>query len=187
LSLAKIDAMERESKRKAIYKHLVTPGGECWEFRRSPAFMAIISVLFLTCILMLGFLAVTVLEEAGVGERWVYPLAILLAWFPFELVFLPWDTWFWPWPNCSTTLTVECGGRVCFGKRELCPAGTVQAVCIACKRRRVTDWQAYLELAGGDSVGVPPPYFGDFELGEHARPLGEELAKALGVPLTESA
>jgi hypothetical protein len=171
--------MEREPNLNAIYKHLATPGGEHWKFRRSTAFLIIVWLLFIACILVLGMLAIQLLAKHGVSDKWVWPLFFISFWLEFVVAL-------WPRTTGSTTLTVNRTGRVCFGKRELCPAGTVRAVCIAMRRRKVADWQVYLELEGGNDVLVPPAYLGDFELGEHARPLGEELANALGVPVTES-
>jgi len=168
--------MERQPNRNAIYKHVVTAEGEHWKFRRSPAFMAIMFVLFLLGV-VISIVLVTHLLGSLVEERVMFAI-LLLALFPVDLLVISWDTGLWP--RSSITLGVDRAGRVCFGKRELCPAGTVRAVCIATRRRKLADWQVYLELEGGNDVLVPPAYFGDFELGEHARPLGEELANALG-------
>jgi hypothetical protein len=173
---------------KSIFKHLVTAEGELWVFRRSPAFIAIMFAVFIACFATLGAVAIFLLIRAGISEAWLGPIIFLLMIFPWELFLFPLTTGRngdWPWPASSTTLKADRGGGVRFGKRQVCPAGSVQAVWITTARPKVADWQTYLELDGGNFVSVPPHYFGDFELGEHARPLGEELANALGVELKE--
>jgi hypothetical protein len=93
----------------------------------------------------------------------------------------------WPWSIDSIVLKVERDGRVRFGRRQLCAAGSVRAVFITTLKPKIRDWQTYLKLDEETFVPVPPPYLGDYELGEDVRSLGEELAKALGVEVKECA
>ncbi len=166
-----------ERRPKGIYKHVVAADGERWLFRRSPAFIAIMVAVFMAAGIFLALIPLSFLKP-GVAEIWL----VIVSVFPFGLNFWP-----FPWPTDSIVLKVDRGGRVCFGGRQLCAAGTVRSVFITTKRARLADWQTYLRLEDGTFVCIPPPYLGDFELGEYARPLGEELARALGVGLIESA
>src|SRR5262249_34733762 len=89
-----------------------------------------------------------------------------------------------------TALTVEPGGRVCYGERQLCAAGTVRAVRIAEARTgEVGDCEVYLELDGGVlvSLSLPSPYFGVSKTRERALAFARQLARALRVGVTESA
>jgi hypothetical protein len=168
-----------ERRPKAVYKHAIAADGERWVFRRSTAFIAIMFGVAFTGAVILGTWILFLCVESGISTVWLWVVFVLLDMLAYGLNFLP-------WPTGSITLKVGRDGRVCFGRRELCPAGTVRAVFVTTMRAKVADWQTFLELDGGTFVSVPPPYFGDFELGEHARPLGEELAKALGVDVKES-
>jgi len=166
-----------ERRPKGIYKHVIAAGAERWVFRRSTAFIAIMLGVFMAAGIFLALIPLSFLKP-GVAEIWL----VIVSVFPFGLNF-----WLFPWPTDSIVLEVDRGGRVCFGGRQLCAAGTVRSVFITTKRAKVADWQTYLRLEDGTFVCIPPPYLGDFELGESACPLGEELAKALGVELKESA
>jgi hypothetical protein len=91
------------------------------------------------------------------------------------------------WLTRRTPLSIESGGRVSYGERELCAAGTVRAVRIAASRGgEAGDCEVVLELAGGKMLSIPSQYFAGFKSREHARPFAAELAQALGVQVQES-
>ncbi|HEY6298617.1 MAG TPA: hypothetical protein VIW95_03150 [Candidatus Binatus sp.] len=92
------------------------------------------------------------------------------------------------WRTRNTPLNVENGGRVSYGERELCAAGTVRSVRIVPSLGgEVGDCEVRLELADGSQVAIPSQYFAGFRSRKHARPFAAEFAKALGVQVTESA
>ena len=88
------------------------------------------------------------------------------------------------WRTRRTPLTIEPGGRVSYGERELCAAGTVRAIRIARLGAWAIECEVCLELDGGKLVSIPSQYFAEFPASEHARPFAQELAEALGVPVT---
>ncbi|MGD0227870.1 MAG: hypothetical protein ABSF71_36635 [Terriglobia bacterium] len=91
------------------------------------------------------------------------------------------------WRTRRTPLNIEFGGRVSYGERELCAAGTVRAVRIAPSRGgEANDCEVCLELAGQRLASVPSPYFGGCKSREQAHPSAAELAEALGVQVRES-
>jgi hypothetical protein len=91
------------------------------------------------------------------------------------------------WRTRKTPLNVESGGRVSYGKRQLCAAGTVRSVRIVPARGgEVGDCEVWLEQADGKLMSIPSQYFAGFKSSEHAKPFAKELAKALGVEVTES-
>jgi len=162
-----------EPRRKGIYKHLVVADGERWVFRRSPAFLAIMFGVLMTAGLLVVPWVLLFFMSQGISEIWFLVVFALLDILGYALSFLP-----WPW---STNSIVERDGRVRFGRRQLCAPGSVRAVFVTTLRPEMAGWQTYLQLGEDTFVSVPPPYFGDYELGEDAHPLGEELGKALGV------
>ena len=90
------------------------------------------------------------------------------------------------WRTRRTPLLIERGGRVTYGERELCAAGTVRAVQIA--RSRLSeefDYEVCLELDEGKLVSIQPQYFAGYRTAVQARPFAAELADALGIPVTE--
>jgi hypothetical protein len=92
------------------------------------------------------------------------------------------------WRTRNTPLNVENGGRVSYGEKELCAAGTVRSVRIVPSLGgEVGDCEVRLELADGSQVAIPSQYFAGFRSRKHARPFAAEFAKALGVQVTESA
>jgi hypothetical protein len=94
----------------------------------------------------------------------------------------------WTWRRRRTPLSVEADGRVSYGTRELAPASSVRAVCIAEARGgNAGDCEITMEVAGGRSVSLPNPYFSGYSTREQARPLATKLAEALRVPLRNSA
>ena len=91
------------------------------------------------------------------------------------------------WRTRRTPLNVEFGGRVSYGERELCAAGTVRAVRIVeSVGGEPGDSEVVLEVAGGKMVSIPSRYFGGFKSREHARPFATKLAQALEVQVLES-
>jgi hypothetical protein len=89
------------------------------------------------------------------------------------------------WRTRRTPLTIERGGRVSYGQRELCAAGTIRAIRIApAGGARAIESEVCLELDGGKLVPLPSQYFAEFPASGHARPCARELAEALGVPVT---
>jgi hypothetical protein len=90
------------------------------------------------------------------------------------------------WRTRRTPLNIERGGRVSYGERELCAAGTVRSVRIALSRGgEPNDCEVCLELDAGKLMSIPSQYFAGFNSSEHARPFAKELAEALGVQVTE--
>ncbi len=91
------------------------------------------------------------------------------------------------WRTRRTPLKVESGGRVSYGEQELCAAGTVRSVRIVpSPTGEIGDCEVWLELVDGKLVSIPSQYFAGFKSSEHAKPFANELAKALGVQVSES-
>lgn len=91
------------------------------------------------------------------------------------------------WSTRRTPLNIERGGRVSYGERELCVAGSVRAVRIAASRGgEAYDCEVALEVVGGELVYIPSQYFAVFGAREQARPFAAKLAEVLKVPVTES-
>jgi hypothetical protein len=93
----------------------------------------------------------------------------------------------WAWRARRTPLFIDVGGRVSYGHRELCAAGTVRAVRIAEARGgEAGDCEVGFELNGAKMVFLPAQFFAVFKSREHARAFAAELAEVLAVPVTES-
>jgi hypothetical protein len=91
------------------------------------------------------------------------------------------------WRTRRTPLSIETGGRVSYGERELCAAGTVRAVRIVeSVGGEPGDSEVVLEVARGKMVSIPSRYFASFKSREHARPFAAKLAQALEVQVLES-
>ena len=91
------------------------------------------------------------------------------------------------WRTRHTALSVESGGRVCYGDKELCASGTVLSVrIIESPGGEVGDCEVVLELSDGKMVAIPSRYFAGFKSRKQARPFAAKLAEALSVPATES-
>ncbi len=91
------------------------------------------------------------------------------------------------WRTRGTPLKVENGGRVSYGQRELCAAGTVRCVRIVPSvGGEGGECDVQLEQVDGKLVSIPSQYFAGFGSYAHARPFAAEFAKALGVQVTES-
>ena len=90
------------------------------------------------------------------------------------------------WRRRRIPLVVERNGRVSYGNRECCAAGSVDKVCIAPDPAgEHGDCRVVLEQAGGIMVPLPLPYFGAISHRDVARQLARELAAALNVESVE--
>ena len=90
------------------------------------------------------------------------------------------------WRTRRTPLLIERGGRVTYGERELCAAGTVRGVQIARSRpSEAFDYEVRLELDQGKLVSIQPQHFALYKTAMQARPFAAELAAALGVQVNE--
>jgi uncharacterized protein (DUF779 family) len=90
------------------------------------------------------------------------------------------------WRARHTPLSVETGGRVCYGEQELCAAGTVRSVQIVESHGgEPGDSEVVLEVADGNPVYIPSQYFAGFKSRKQARPFAAKLAEVLAVPMTE--
>src|SRR6202030_2030296 len=102
------------------------------------------------------------------GTLWFGAIFLLVAAFSAGLGIRAWRT-------RSTSLTIEPGGHVRYGERELCAPGTVRAVRIAsAKGSYGNDREVCLELDGGTLVSIPSQYFAGFQAPELARPFAKE-------------
>jgi hypothetical protein len=158
------------------YRYEITRRGQRWEFRPS-----ITLVYFLVGCLAAGiaFLVCLAIQTESLFRVVLFVVAFLLA------GGVVWALW-----TSRTPLTIEPGGRVCYGAREWCAAGAVRAVRIAGARGgEWGDCEVCLELDDGKLLYLPSAsfYFGSFKAREHAHSFAEELARALHVPVTESA
>lgn len=136
-------------------------------FAAGSAFMIYLSTMFFRA---MGGASVTV---------WIGLIFLLVAAYSAGLAI-------WTWRTRRTPLSIEAGGRVSYGSRELCAAGTVRAVRIADARGGdAGECEVSLEVAGGKVVFLPKPYFSGFSVRQLARPLAAKLAQALGVEVTE--
>ena len=158
-------------------RYVVTREGKRWEFRPDELLVALMVGLFAGGSALFASLAIVYR-----GSWFVSVILLLLAG-------LLAGGALWAWWTRHTALTVESGGRVCYGARELCAAGTVQAVRIAeAPTGEVGDCEVSLELEGGKRVSLmlPSPYFCVPKKPEEARVFAEQLARALGVGVSES-
>src|SRR4051794_12531072 len=105
---------------------VVTWDGERWLFRPSGLFVAFLIAMLTVGVAFCVVLAVSFFRGFGAGSLgvWLGVSCLLFAGLFTGMVV-------WAWWTRDTPLTVERGGRVCFGARELCAAGTVRAVRIA--------------------------------------------------------
>jgi hypothetical protein len=148
-----------------------------WVFVPSPTFVLLMVGAFGAGSAFLVYLSTLFFRSANL---WIGGIFLLAASLSASLGFRAWRTRRIP-------IKVEFGGRVSYGERELCAAGTVRAVRIAASHGgEANDCEVCLELTGGKLVSIPSQYFAGFKAREHALPLAEELAEALGVQVTES-
>ena len=90
------------------------------------------------------------------------------------------------WRLRDTPLVVEPDGRVRYGDRELCPAGSVTAVRVVPDPLSEADGhKVALQTDTGAAVGLPPPYFDSFLTQAHARRFADQFAAGLGVPVVD--
>jgi hypothetical protein len=151
-------------------------------FVPSPAFSGLMIGSFGAGCAFLIYLSTIFFRRTGAApaNAWIGVIFLIVAGLPAVLTFRAWRT-------RRTPLKIESGGRVSYGERELCAPGTVRAVRIAASPRgEANDCEVGLELAEGRTVSIPSQYFAVFAAPEHARPFATELAKALGVQVTES-
>jgi hypothetical protein len=159
-------------------RYVVTREGERWVFRPDPLLVGLLVGVFTGGS---AFLVTLAIVYAGM---WFVSLILLL------LAGLLAGGALWAWWTRHTPLTVESGGRVCYDGRELCAAGSVRAVGIAEARTgEVGDCEVYLELEGGKRVSLsrPSPYFVVPKPRGQARAFAGQLARLLGVGVTEFA
>jgi hypothetical protein len=156
---------------------MLSQHGQRWEFRPSREFVAVLVGIWAGGVAL--FIYFATLTESFFRIVFL-ALAVLLA-----------SGMVWAWRTRRALLTVEPGGRLCYGARELCAAGAVRAVRIARARTGESgDCEVCLELDEGKVVYLPSTsiYFsGCFKTRESARPFAEQLAMALGVGVTDSA
>jgi hypothetical protein len=153
-----------------------------WVFVPSPMFAGVMIGAFAAGGAFLVYLSTIFFRRTGAASAnlWFGAILLLPAGLSCALGIRAWRT-------RRTPLNVEFGGRVSYGKRELCTAGTVRAVWIAAARGGdANECEVCLDLAGGKFVSIPSQYFAGFSSREHARRFAVELAKALGVQVTES-
>ena len=116
---------------------------------------------------------------AVAADLWIGAVFVLVAVFSATLAT-------WAWRTRRTPLTIESGGRVSYGERELCAGGTVRAVRIADARGGNADeCEIALELGDGTLVYLPSQYIAVYRPRAHACPFAAKLAEALQVPVTE--
>jgi hypothetical protein len=152
-----------------------------WEVYLSPL---VVSVIMTACAVVGGFTAyhmATFFLEGGGPEDGMVGLGLFLI----TGCVISLAVWFWQ--TGGIPLAVESSGRVVYGDQELCPAGAVSAVRIAPARGGDGDFGVRLELRGGILVDLPSTYFAHFGTPEQTRMFAQELARALGVEVHESA
>jgi hypothetical protein len=91
------------------------------------------------------------------------------------------------WQLRRTPLVAEGNGRVSYGGREVCPAGSVRAVRIVPDpTAEHGDCKVVLDVAGGRQASLPLPYFGAISNRDLVRGLAADLARALRVEVVET-
>jgi hypothetical protein len=117
--------------------------------------------------------------DATSAHFWVGAIFVLVAVYSASLAT-------WAWRRRSTPLSIEVGGRVIYGERQLCAAGTVRAVRVAEARACDGDeCEIALELADGSKVHLPSQYFGGYRPRAHIRPFAAKLGEVLEVPVVQ--
>jgi len=156
-------------------------GDQC-SFVPSSAFSGLMIGMFGAGTLFMLYLSTMFFRHTGeaLANLWIGAIFVLVAAYSATLAIRAWHT-------RRTPLSIECGGRVSYGVRELCSAGSVRAVFIAPSRSgESSDCEVALEVAGGELVYIPSQYFAVFGAREQARPFAAKLAEVLKVPVTES-
>jgi hypothetical protein len=91
------------------------------------------------------------------------------------------------WNARNTPLSIMAGGRVSYGRKELCAAGAVRAVRVdEAHGGEPNEYEIALELADGTKVYLPSQYFGVHQPRAHLRQFAAILAEVLEVPVNES-
>ena len=159
--------------------YVLTREGDQWIFRPSRLLVA----LMVGCVgggsALCLYLSVIFLQTRRSVAMWIETIC-------FSLAALFAGMAAWAWQTRRRPLTVGSNGRVCYGERELCAAGTVRSLRIApSPGGEAGDCQVCLELDGGKLISVPSPYFAGFGMKRQAQPFAKALAGALDVRLAE--
>lgn len=166
---------------------LVSQCGDRWEFRPSRAQVrthALMSaVLIVGCLLFAGLLFGSPPPDA---RGWLGPLCGSLCLLSAAAMLAAAVSAWW---LRRTPLTVERSGRMAYGAKEVCAAGTVRAVLLCAHYGEVGDPPSYrvrLRQMDGEVVELPDPYFTEFidDLGK-ARSLAGQYAQAFGVEVLD--
>jgi hypothetical protein len=159
--------VRRESERWVFVPGTSFAGWASGMFAAGSAFMVYLSTMFFRGI------------DTASAFPWIGLILLAVATYSAGLAI-------WTWRTRRTPLTVEQGGRVSYGRRELCAAGTVRAVRITDARGGdAGECEVGLEVAGGKAVFLPQPYFTRFSARQLARPFAAKLAEALQVQVIE--
>lgn len=161
--------------------YLVKRDADQWAFVPSRTFAGVMIGGFGAGSAFMVYLSTIFFRHADVSPADLWPGAIFLLVAAFSAILA-----IRAWRTRRTALRIESGGRVSYGERELCAAGTVRAVRIASRGWEADDCEVGLELAEGTRVSIPSLYFAGFNARAQARPFAAELGKALGVQVTES-
>jgi hypothetical protein len=156
--------------------------GDRYTFVPSSTFSGLMVGMFGAGSLFILYLSTIFFRHAGEvsADLWIGAIFVLVAGLGATLAIRAWST-------RRTPLNIECGGRVSYGERELCAAGSVRSVRIAASRGGERyDCEVALEVAGQELVYIPSQYFAVFGAREQARPFAAKLAEVLKVPVTES-
>ena len=160
-----------------VTPYVVKRRGDGWEFIPSSTFVGLMVGAFGAASVFIVYLSTLFFRSA---TSWLTVIPLLVAGMCAAWAIRSWRA-------RKIPLNVDSGGRVSYGERELCAAGTVQTVRIVPSRGgEVGDCEVWLEQADGKLVSIPSQYFAGFKSREHARPFAAELAKALGVQVTET-
>ena len=162
--------------------YVVPREGEAWLFRPSALLANLMVVCFAAGRALCLYPAVVLLPKADDLIAIAFPcIFVLVAALMAALAVRAWRT-------RRTPLIVEPTGRVCYGERELCAAGTVRAVRITpSPGGDASDCEVCFEQAGGKLVAIPSQYFPGFGAEDQARPFAAALATALRVHVSDTA
>jgi hypothetical protein len=90
----------------------------------------------------------------------------------------------WRWRTGRTPLTIERSGRICFGEKELCPAGEVRTVRLVRAPGGDDGYDVCFELNDGTRKVLPGFAYGSRE---NALAFAREVARELHVNVEEAA
>jgi hypothetical protein len=162
--------------------YVVRREGDGWAVLPSAAFAGLAVGMFAAGSAFMVYLSILFLRHIADASAmvWIGVIFLLVAGYSAVLAM-------WSWRTRRTPLSIEAGGRVCYGNRELCAMGTVRAVRILDVRGgEAGECEIALELSESKLVYLPNPYFTRSAGREHARPLAAKLAELLRVQVTES-